>query len=61
MNLKEESLTVQISVDVSDQMRCEAESRGLPIIVTSNYWSKRAARPWGKERSFQMRSSEFAP
>jgi putative aminopeptidase FrvX len=32
MNLKEESPTMQVSVDVSDEMRREAESRGLPII-----------------------------
>jgi hypothetical protein len=29
---REESLTMQVSVDVSDAMRREAESRGLPII-----------------------------
>jgi hypothetical protein len=32
MNPREESLTMQVSVDVSDAMRREAESRGLPII-----------------------------
>jgi hypothetical protein len=32
MNLREESLTMQVSVDVTDEMRRDAESRGLPII-----------------------------
>jgi hypothetical protein len=32
MNLREESPTMQVSVDVTDDMRREAEARGLPII-----------------------------